>query len=360
MRDPADDYATAAGMVSVVIPVYNCEQYLPQSIDSVLSQTYRNIEIILVDDGSTDGSGKMCDEYALRDDRIVTIHTYNNGPAAARNIGIDRSNGGLLFFVDADDSIKENALHLLVELYKRHGSDMVIGGFMRFKNGGARPEKVYCLTEDRLLTRHEIVDQARSYLKKPNRSLLFAYSWGRLFKASVIRDNGISFDEHLRTFEDVAFNFDYLKFANTVSFLREALYNHRLHDTYTSATMAISDNPAKLFGYRVALRKIAAFLEESDPSIDVEREVGHAWTCLTIIQLVRTCGQINLENRDAIHTTTRKIVDDPATRSALRHYRPSGEDSRTLPVLIRFRLVPLIVMLCRYKARMRYGKAPSS
>ena len=91
--------------ISIIIPVYNVEDYLPQCIDSILIQSYKNIEIILVDDGSTDASGRICDDYAKSDNRICVIHTKNGGQSRARNIGIDSTKGEYITFVDADDTI---------------------------------------------------------------------------------------------------------------------------------------------------------------------------------------------------------------------------------------------------------------
>src|SRR3989338_8307313 len=99
--------------ISVIIPVYNARKFLKTSVDSVLGQNYKNIEIILIDDGSTDKSGEICDDYAKKDRRIKVIHQKNSGPAAARNTGIENAKGEFLFFADADDFLEKDALSLL-------------------------------------------------------------------------------------------------------------------------------------------------------------------------------------------------------------------------------------------------------
>ena len=103
-------------LVSVIIPVYNVERYLKKCIDSILNQTYKNLEIILVDDGSTDCSSKICDEYAKNDTRILVIHKANGGQSEARNIGISESKGEYIFFVDSDDYIEYNAIETMLEI----------------------------------------------------------------------------------------------------------------------------------------------------------------------------------------------------------------------------------------------------
>jgi len=113
-------------LVSVIIPVYNMERYLGKCMDSVLRQTYGNIEILLINDGSTDGSGRICDEYAERDKRIVVKHQPNSGASASRNKGIDLASGEYLAFVDSDDYILPNMIEKLVALCSRFNADIAI------------------------------------------------------------------------------------------------------------------------------------------------------------------------------------------------------------------------------------------
>ncbi|MFH0855134.1 MAG: hypothetical protein V1869_01250 [Candidatus Omnitrophota bacterium] len=165
------------------------------------------------------------------------------------------------------------------------------------------------------------------------------------------------FNTDLHTFEDVAFNFDYLNYAEKVLFLKEPVYNHLLHNNYLSATMAVSDKPMALCGYRQALYNIGEFLRRANSGADVIRETGHAFVCLTIIQLVRACGQINNANRHKITGFIRELINDPELKKNLGYYAPSSGDSRVLPFLMRFKLVWLIVLVSRYKAGKRYKKA---
>ena len=112
--------------VSIVIPVYNVEKYLARCIQSVINQTYENIEIILVDDGSMDSSGKLCDTYKMRDNRIKVIHQRNLGVSAARNVGLDLAEGDSITFIDADDYVAENYIETLVNLMKKEKAEISI------------------------------------------------------------------------------------------------------------------------------------------------------------------------------------------------------------------------------------------
>ena len=356
MKKAINSHVFVRDLVSIIVPVYNSEKYLHRCIESIINQTYKNIEIILINDGSVDDSGKICDAYALSDKRIRVIHAENSGPAAARNVGIENSKGSFIFFVDSDDFIEADILCLLIKNYRRHDADIIIGDFNKIRNGSPEGRHKETLFNSKLLIKQDIVEYARCYLKRPNKFLLFAYSWGKLFRASIIKDNSISFDTNLHTFEDVAFNYDYLKHTSTVFYVEEALYNHLIQDNYMSATMTICGSPKKLFGYFQALENIGDFLQNHDSDSVVRKEVGHAWIYLTIIQFVRICGQINDSNKKRIYRLIHEIINDSNIRDNLSFYSPSKGDSRAIPMLMRLRLVWPIVLLCKYKARKRYGK----
>lgn len=124
-------------MVSIIIPVYNVEKYLVQCIESVFSQTYRELEIILVDDGSTDRSGRICDDYAEKDSRVTVIHKENSGNSDARNIGMDIAHGEYIYFLDSDDYIRKDAIELLLDCAEKEGADIVGFSAKSFSENGA-------------------------------------------------------------------------------------------------------------------------------------------------------------------------------------------------------------------------------
>lgn len=130
-------------LISVIIPVYNVEKYLHECVDSVLRQTYKNLEIILVDDGSTDSSGKICDEYAEKDNRIIVIHKKNEGPSKTRNAGLERATGKYIYFLDSDDYIENNALELLFNIAESNQADLVFFDARSFSDNGAEINQGY-------------------------------------------------------------------------------------------------------------------------------------------------------------------------------------------------------------------------
>ena len=107
-------------LVSIIVPVYQVEAYISECVESLLAQTYTNLEILLVDDGSTDSSGEICDEYAVKDDRVRVVHQRNQGPSVARNSGLDHMKGEYVAFVDSDDVVLPDFIESLYELLEKH------------------------------------------------------------------------------------------------------------------------------------------------------------------------------------------------------------------------------------------------
>ena len=133
-------------LVSVIVPVYKVEEYIRECLDSITGQTYKNLEIILVDDGSPDSSGEICEEYARNDSRITVYHKENGGLSDARNYGIARAHGEFLTFVDSDDVIKSNFVETLLGLIHKYDADIATAPFVNFRNyadwGGGKLRRV--------------------------------------------------------------------------------------------------------------------------------------------------------------------------------------------------------------------------
>lgn len=208
----------ASILISVIVPVYNVEGYLNECVRSLVSQIHCNIEIVLVDDGSTDGSGKICDKWATADSRIITIHKPNGGEGDARNKGIGVAKGQWLAFVDSDDYIRPNYLaDLLYESVTSH-SDIVIAGFDEIFDGRAistvKLQRSTC-------ENNSIYDIAVRY----NLTSL-GYVAGKLYKSSIIRDNGLAFSK-VKLKGDQLFFFSYLRFCKRISFIETHDYCYR-------------------------------------------------------------------------------------------------------------------------------------
>lgn len=214
-------------LISVIIPVYNVEQYLRQCIDSVIGQTYRNLEIILIDDGSVDSCGKICDEYARSDDRIVVIHQQNRGVSAARNAGLKICRGELVAFVDSDDWIDPQMYQKMSAFMLQEELDIVFCTANVVQNGRII-EKRFCYYKDR-----SVVD-VQTVLRKYLTDQIGSQAWMRLYRRTCIEN--LRFPEG-RIYEDIAvLHIPFLNAQRPVGFLSEPLYNYRLNPNGISFT----------------------------------------------------------------------------------------------------------------------------
>ena len=189
--------------ISIVVPVYNVEAYLPDCIDSLRAQTYQNIEILLIDDGSLDQSGNICDSYAQKDDRIRVFHTINQGVSAARNRGIEEATGEYLVFVDSDDKIHPQ----LLECYRKYEDpDSVLLCGMAESDDELKSLKVENL--DQKICSYDLGHFANFYAKN-----LANPPWNKWYRTDLLKKYQIRFPLDKNIGEDLLFNLDYLRHA---------------------------------------------------------------------------------------------------------------------------------------------------
>ena len=217
--------------ISVIVPVYKVEKYLPQCIDSILAQTYKDFELILIDDGSPDNCGKMCDEYAQRDARVRVIHQKNGGLSAARNAGIDMAKGEYIAFVDSDDYVSEEYLEKLYSCLVCNNADISICGMLSFFDG-KKLDSAESIKKDRtVMTGREA---CLSIYKMDGRVPVMA--WGKMYKASLF-DN-IRYPNGLIHEDDATTPRLFYK-AKNVAMFADALYFYRAReDSITNATFS--------------------------------------------------------------------------------------------------------------------------
>lgn len=193
-------------IISVIIPVYNTEKYLEQCILSVLNQNYITFEIILVDDGSTDASGVVCDEYKQKDNRVKVIHSQNEGLSAARNKGIKIAQGDYIMFLDSDDYMAENIIEKAVEVLSNNPEvDMLSCTYYELYPDGVSNLIVF---EDNPTDVINTTKEHFDYIAQ--REKCFLTAWQNVFKRSVIEENSILFDERVRASEDLDYTIQFI------------------------------------------------------------------------------------------------------------------------------------------------------
>lgn len=204
--------------ISIIVPVYNVEQYLPRCIDSILAQTFTDFEVLLIDDGSKDKSGAICDEYVAKDSRIRVFHKPNGGVSSARNIGLDNARGEYICFSDADDFVETNWLSCFFLNMKKN--DMVISGFRIFKNGQLTDDVRMPISNDKLQIIQNLEERSIS-----------GYLWCKCFRKEIIDNHKIRFNEKFVIWEDMDFVYRYWCYSSKIELIgSNCTYDYNMPD----------------------------------------------------------------------------------------------------------------------------------
>lgn len=239
--------------VSIIVPIYNIERYLKECIESILNQTYDNIELILIDDGSTDKSGEICDFY-LNNDKVIVVHKENQGVSAARNDGIKKASGKYLLFVDSDDYLNKEMVETLIS--KNQNYDCTICGFVE-KFLYKEIEKK-ATTEEKTYNSQGIIEQI---IKNGN---IGGYIFNKLFKKDILQKNNIYFNENIHMCEDMLFVTEYLLKCQKIKIIPNLLYYYRMRKS-----SAVWNKNNKYFTIFDSYKTILELLEYNDIDKDV-------------------------------------------------------------------------------------------
>lgn len=217
-------------VISIIIPVYNAERYIAECVDSVCNQSYPYIEVILVDDGSTDSSRYICDQYAENNKKIKVVHKTNGGVSSARNIGIETASGDYLMFVDSDDSIEPNAVAILMDVISNANDiDFIVSSYFDIYSNNEKEVK-------RIVDHYTEIRESELKSFYANNYMLFATPWSKLYVSKIVSDNGLRFDETVKYGEDMIFNMQYLNYTKHIVLLSSPIYNYKLLATGSSQT----------------------------------------------------------------------------------------------------------------------------
>lgn len=206
-------------LISVIIPVYNVEKYITKTIESVLIQTYTNFELILVDDGSQDNSGQICDIYSAKDQRVRVIHKKNGGVSSARNVGIDLSSGKYIAFIDGDDFVSEHYLETLHNMLVTNNVDMAVQVYYNMYPTGKEKSVKEHINE---------VMSAWQFIEFEILEGRDTSPYVKLYKTEIIKKYNIRFDENVTNLEDMLFLFHYVKECSSVFYNTDEINYYRI------------------------------------------------------------------------------------------------------------------------------------
>lgn len=241
--------------ISFIVPVYKMEKYLRQCVDSILNQTFKDFEVILIDDGSPDSSPAICDEYAEKDKRVIVIHKENAGVDEARNTGIDAATGEWAYFVDSDDWLELDAAERLYKQAVKSGADCVMTDCQRVFEDG-RTERMYQFSETFLTESKEDIMNIQKFVLchkysphySPKCDSGFAAPWGKFIRLSIIKDNNIRFDPYSRgLFDDGVYSLYILEHVKKFYYRHENRHTYNYRILGNSITQGFKANALEIF-----------------------------------------------------------------------------------------------------------------
>ena len=266
--------------VSIIVPVYQVEKYLRQCIDSILAQTFTDFELILVDDGSKDQSGQICEEYSERDSRICVIHTENRGAAAARNAGLARASGAYIAFVDSDDYLSENMLQRMCEVIQNSKCDLVICNFLHVfpdeKDNFSRP------LQDMEISGREVL----AHRKTQKNYGVWTVVWNKLYKRKLFEN--LRFPEG-KYFEDEFFSDQLYLSCGSVHVVSDVLYFYRVWESSTMNSQKTRNYLDLIDAFQA---RIELYLEQSLPVDEVYKIL------IFLLEPYSKCASANLQGED--------------------------------------------------------------
>ena len=294
-----------AGKISIVVPVYNVEKYLERCVSSIVSQSYRNLEVILVDDGSTDASGVCCDRLAETDSRITVVHQENQGLGPARNAGLDRITGEYVAFVDSDDWVEADTYEVLYNALQTHHCEIAACGRKTVVNGTVR-DYIFCLPEEKVLDGHEAV---RKYLLQSDLNMS---ACDKLFRAELF--DGIRFPgEHLVS-EDIVPVYNVLKKTNRVVLTGKPLYNYFSRE----GSLSRSAFNKRILGMYQYARVVARDAEENFPEFADEAACFEFDLLISVYRYIRSSGYHGPEKKEVLRELRNKLPEILRNHSLMR------------------------------------------
>lgn len=291
-------------LISFIIPIYNSEKYIGKCLSSIVNQTYKNIEIIIVDDGSTDASYSLCKEYEKNDKRIKLIKQSNKGQSSARNKGISYASGEWITFVDSDDWIKHDLCEKVLQ-YLSKENDIIFFGYYDFVNGQESRNYRFLDSGNVVKIDNKSIKNIQLSTINPNmyREIFSGVPWGKLYRRNIIIDKEINFEEKIKIYEDSLFVFEYLNYVSSGIVIDYSMYYYRT--TENSVCKRYRDNIFKL-----TLDNIKYLHDKLQGNIDESVWESYYIYVVNCFLNCITLGYCNLKNNDSYRVKKNQFVVD--------------------------------------------------
>lgn len=319
------------------MPVYNCQHLLHKGINSILSQTYTNWELIIVDDGSTDDSGKRAEEFSIQDDRIKVIHKTNGGPSGARNVGLKAATGEYIYFIDSDDELLPNGLNLMLNEMIKNKTDWVIAGYNIINENAVN--KVYLPAIN-----NGNIQSGELFLTLFNKMLINSL-WNKLYKKEKII---ALFNEDIKWGEDLEFNLNYIKNINSFTLISECVYNYFIYINQNSLTSMSQKRK-----YEQNLLSIPNRISLIQSIFPRQKEVLSS-TCGDFVEVTKNYIRSLVKdsnNYKEIQKELKKVVNCSLLRETLKFYTPKTKNDKVFKFLLKVKFNKFIYKLYKIKLK---------
>lgn len=334
--------------ISVIIPIYNCEKYIDRCIRSILRQSYPAYEILLVNDGSTDASGELCDNIALKENSVKVIHQTNRGVSSARNTGLEHATGDYISFIDADDEIPENSFFYLINAFTSD-YDLVCGSCLIL---GANVTPVYMHGTKKEYTPTNLAIDILSV--RPTR-LMMSGVWGKLFSSRIINDYQLRFDEHFQNGEDGLFISEYLRHTNQIRNIKEYppvyyLYRYDGEERQSAVSAFYPD----FFEFHILhSHKLHELISNPSSNKDISL-FYNAFIDELIVYLVRAYAYKEFfKDEVAFNQKLKQVIQHPLVNQGIKFYkRKHISHSIMIPFALRIRSFLVLKHSLPYRAKL--------
>ena len=338
--------------ITIIVPVYKAEKYLHKCIQSLVAQTYQDIEVILINDGSPDSSGDICDDYAKQYSIIRVIHRSNQGVGAARNAGLELASGEWVSFMDSDDWASPDMLEVMLTHALTHSSDLSVFGFFVEDASGVQSVNTFQGPEGYKLNPDDKIKlySNKRFTPEQKKPYKIGFAGAKLYKRSIISENNIKFFTDLQFAEDKLFNCYVIAHASNIVFSTRPVYHCRI--TRDSLSRRYRTNAeADAITYLTYIKKFGEkYLSK--------RESAELYTFLSTIHTLEVCkNEFRAEVTPSISSIKRILKREPF-HSSIRNARISDFTTvdRVQIILIKLRLMRLYRFLARKEERRRQNK----
>lgn len=341
-------------LVSIIIPIYNGEKHILKCWNNIWNQTYKNWEVIFVNDGSTDKTELICQDICMKNKNVCYYTKKNGGPASARNEGINHAKGEYMYFLDVDDILHENALEILVETFNHHNVDFVIGNTIRIDIYGNK-RKEWDKEDAIYKNRGEINQLVERYADDIKSNKIFWSAWGKLYKSSIIKEHHIFFDEQVYAWEDVLFVFSYMVYCNSCYISKECLYTY-VH--YGQENIASGRSYRGPMDYKYTVREIEKILNEEKYKSVLENCYSE-YAIWSLFNVIRLMPKKTKNYYRSLYSSIHEIVCDNKLQMSISSYTQKHDDNfRIIPLFIKWKMSIAIIIAFKLqiKAKLRRSK----